>query len=1261
MAVNIGPRIGIDGEAEYRKQIQQIIQETKTLKSEYDKVTTATDENTSALKKNEEQHRILEEQIEKQKERVKLLADMVDKSTEKYGEADTKTLKWKEALNEATTELNRMETELRELPTSMQIVAEKMESIGSTISSAGDKLKSFGQAIAPISAAAGAGLGYAAKSFMNFEEGMSKVAAVSGATSKDMEKLTEKAKEMGETTAFSATESAEALYYMALAGWKTEDMLNGIAPVMNLAAAAGADLGTTSDIVTDALTAFGLKAEDAAHFADVLAAASSNSNTTVEMLGEAFKYCAPVAGSLGYSIDDVAAALGLMANSGIKADMAGTSLRNMLNRMAKPTKESAMAMERLGLSLADDTGRMYSLREIMDMMRQSFGEINMPVEEFNARLAELDRQLDAGETTEAKYTKEVEELTKQAYGAEGAEKARAAAMLGGTRAMSAMLAVANASNEDYAKLTGSIESCTGAAQDMADTMLDNTAGSITLAKSAMEGAAITAGETLAPYITKAANTVKDLSNKFNSLSTSEQENIVQMTALVAAGAPVLSGAGKLVSGTGDLISAGGKLIKTMEEFAPGSSIAVGALAAITTAAIVLQEHIDSIETTNLATGLSNALINPDGVPIADLFGNVTQKIMEMSQGFDTITQSSTQLTTAQENAANTAFEIDKIKTSLEEGVTTAEEAVPKLNELLATLAQEITKEMDAAGDVLLKTFGENGALTQAYEASGHGIENVTKRVAQASQDQKDEVERLQKVLETVQPMSDEWYQAYNDLIQISGGVDAVQASMDALEAYLAGNPIDWQKYMNKDGLNIGLFQDDFNKMITESAAFKDAFSESINAAVEAARQLGDKDLLQQIQNGIPDAMDTANGQIATYATQAVDAIQNDLIGGIDDVVKQAQEDWAKKGFLERLFLYDNNEASYIKKQLEKYQKDYIDPLSSEIETGMEQIGVKGAGWASDASKEIISSLFDVEHNYDATSGVDDVTTKLKTNWETVLNGASDAASKTAEERGKSIVDGFNKGVFDNTDSSKGVMETWMEKIKKAIHDSVMRFGSPSKTAIDFGKDTVDGFDEGITKNQALSQQSINGWMSLISATMTSGASKITGIFSGMGKDMGEIMNTAEDTVSTAISGIEKLFSGAKLELPHIKLPHFKISGEFSLNPPRVPSIDIEWYGKAMQGGMRLTDATIFGAAGGHFLGGGESGTEWVVGENSLMAMIKDSVASAVGYIPSGGNTVTIGETNIIINAAEGQDAREIADEVDQIITMRLQQAEEAWA
>lgn len=607
MAVNIGPRIGIDGEAEYRKQIQNIIQQTKTLKSEYDKVSASTDKDTNSLKKNAEQHKILSQQIEAQQQRVKQLSQMVQESSEKFGENDTRTLKWKEALNQADTELAQLETKLKELPSSLDIIGQKMDAVGSKIQSVGSGITNFGQAIAPVSAAAAAGLTMAGKSFMDFEQGMSKVAAISGATGEDLDMLTEKAKDMGASTKFSATESAEAFSYMAMAGWKTEQMLDGIAPVMNLAAASGEELGLTSDIVTDALTAFGLKAKNAGHFADILAAASSNSNTNVAMLGESFQYAASMAGSMGYSAEDTALALGLMANSGIKASMAGTSLRNIMQRMAKPTKESQAAMDRLGLTLSDGEGNMRSFRDIMDQMRSSFGNINMPIEDFNREVEELNQMLEDGDITEKKYSDALAELAKEAYGAEGAEKARAAAMLAGTRAMPALLSIVNSSSEDYNKLSAAIDNSSvqmakladgsivplnealtsgkeiieqynGTAEEMARIMEDNAAGSWTQAKSAMEGAAIEAGEVLAPYIIKAAEAVKDLANWFSSLDSATQETVVKTAALVAAAAPALMIGGKMTSGIGSLVSGGGQLMQMFGKLIPAAGGATSALA-----------------------------------------------------------------------------------------------------------------------------------------------------------------------------------------------------------------------------------------------------------------------------------------------------------------------------------------------------------------------------------------------------------------------------------------------------------------------------------------------------------------------------------------------------------------------------------------------------------------------------------------------------------------------------------------------------------
>ncbi len=331
-------------------------------------------------------------------------------------------------------------------------------------------------AAAGVTALAGAAI----KAGSDFEAGMSQVQAVTGTvadkdlpgiiqkanemglsfeegantTETAMNILSAKAKQMGASTKFSATESAEALNYMAMAGWKTEDMLDGIGGIMDLAAASGEDLASTSDIVTDALTAFGLEAGDATHFADILASASSNANTNVGMMGETFKYVAPLAGAMGYSAEDTAVAIGLMANASIKAGPAGTALRAILTRMAKPTKESAMAMDALGLSITDSSGKMKPLSEVITDMRAGF----------------------AGLTED--------------------EQASYAAMLGGQEAVSGLLAIVNASDKDFEKLSGAIADCNGSANEMAEIMQDNLQGQLIILQSGLEGLGVSMYETM---------------------------------------------------------------------------------------------------------------------------------------------------------------------------------------------------------------------------------------------------------------------------------------------------------------------------------------------------------------------------------------------------------------------------------------------------------------------------------------------------------------------------------------------------------------------------------------------------------------------------------------------------------------------------------------------------------------------------------------------------------------------------------------------
>lgn len=332
--------------------------------------------------------------------------------------------------------------------------------------------------LAGIATTLGAGATAAATVGSSFEAAMSKVSAISGASGKDLQSLTDKAKEMGAKTKFSASESAEALQYMAMAGWDTTSMLKGIDGIMSLAAADGLDLATTSDIVTDAITAFGLKASDSTHFADVLAKASSSANTNVSMLGESFKYVAPLAGAMHYSVEDVSVALGLMANASVKGSMAGTSLKTALSNLASPTDAMAEVMKKYKISMTDANGEALPLIDVIKELRTKFSGLS--------------------ET----------------------EQTAAASTLFGKEAMSGMLAIINASDKDFNSLVKNIDNADGSAQKMADTMQNNLQGQITILKSGLEGLGIEIYESMSEPLTDAA---KEAQNYVNRLTTAFTE------------------------------------------------------------------------------------------------------------------------------------------------------------------------------------------------------------------------------------------------------------------------------------------------------------------------------------------------------------------------------------------------------------------------------------------------------------------------------------------------------------------------------------------------------------------------------------------------------------------------------------------------------------------------------------------------------------------------------------------------------------------
>lgn len=359
---------------------------------------------------------------------------------EKFKRAAKDTIVKLRAKDEASPTVKKIKDELNKFKGKVYTATVNVkQNLSGAAGKAMDKVSGamFG-ATAQMAGMAGIGFGIvdAVKGYADFEEEMSAVKAISGATGDEFNQLKEKAIQMGADTKYSALESAQAFRYMGMAGWKTGEMIDGIAGIMNLAAASGEDLAMTADIVTDSLSAFGLQAKDSSMFADVLSAAATSSNTNVALMGQTFKYAAPVAGALGYSIQDVAIAVGLMANQGIKGSESGTALRSMMTRMVKPTKESAAAMQTLGLNIVDANGKMRPFRDIMKDIR----------------------------TGMSKLTPE--------------SKASVAAMLAGQEAMSGLLALVNSSDADFDKLAGAIDNSNGAAQNMANIRMDNLKGDL---------------------------------------------------------------------------------------------------------------------------------------------------------------------------------------------------------------------------------------------------------------------------------------------------------------------------------------------------------------------------------------------------------------------------------------------------------------------------------------------------------------------------------------------------------------------------------------------------------------------------------------------------------------------------------------------------------------------------------------------------------------------------------------------------------------
>ena len=443
----------------------------------------------------------------------------------------------------------------------MREISVEAKKTGKTLRNAGNTISSAGSALTKSVTAPIAGVGIVAvKTAADYESAMSNVQAITGATGDDFKKLTQLGKDLGASTAWSAQECAEAMQYTGMAGWTAQQNIDGLKGILDLASASGTELARTSDIMTDAISAFGYKASDSAKFADVMTKACTSANVSVDTLGESYKYCGAICGTMGYSIDEVTTSLAVMGNMGIKGSQAGTALKNAISNMAAPTKNMKAAMDDLGISIVNQDGSMKSWGDVIKNLQGSFKGLTQ------------DQQ--------AAYAKQ----------------------LFGKESMAGMLAIINTSTKDYNALADSIKNSGGAANDAAQTQLNNLNGQLTLLKSALEGAAITIGGKLLPYIKSAVSWVQKATDWFNGLSDAQVSMIMKFAGIVAAIGPVLMIIGKLVTtvsgaytmfskATAAIAKAGG-VIKLI---ASPAGIAIAVIAAVAAAAFLIIKNWDKIK------------------------------------------------------------------------------------------------------------------------------------------------------------------------------------------------------------------------------------------------------------------------------------------------------------------------------------------------------------------------------------------------------------------------------------------------------------------------------------------------------------------------------------------------------------------------------------------------------------------------------------------------------------------------------------------
>lgn len=749
-AYDIGPKIGIEGEKEFRNSIKAIDSELralgnelKTLSKEYDEndrsiegVTRKQNTLNQAIETSRKRIDLLTSQYNKQVQELKRLESALDTARRTNGENSDEALKAEQAYARQAKTVNDLGSRLEQARGQMLTFQSQLEALGNgairagdQLQTAGDKISGFGGKLSSLGNTLTMGvttpilaIGTAAVTMGNdFEAQMSRVQAIAGATADQMEGLNAQALQLGADTSFSASEVAQGMENLASAGFSVDEIMSAMPGMLDLAASSGADLATASEIAASSLRGFGLDASEASHVADVFATAAARTNAQTEDLGEAMKYIAPVANAMGQSLEETAAAVGIMSDAGIKGTQAGTSLRGALSRLAKPTAAMQTTMEDLGVSFYNAQGEMLPLNQIIEQLEGSF-----------------------------------EGLTQE-------QQNNALVTLFGQESLSGMLALIQRGPDELRSMTASFEDASGAAKEMADTMLDNTAGSIEEMMGSIETAGITIQKVLAPHIRDAAEAVTDLFNEFSDLDEEQQKNIVTWAGIAAAAGPAVkilgtatTGIGKLTKGVGTVVSDLGKLVQSGGKATDAMSAFGKILGTLGPKGLIIGGVVAGVAA--IGTAIVNTRDKIIDAQIDEAFGDIKLSAEEVEEVAERLTttewsvkinaavEAKEQVAALQSDLESTLAELNKTSWKVSVGLELSEDEksayLANLESFTQTASDYISEQGYSISLALEATFGEGdeygsslNAFTQDYLSQAQGeLERLGEYLAQKVND-----------------------------------------------------------------------------------------------------------------------------------------------------------------------------------------------------------------------------------------------------------------------------------------------------------------------------------------------------------------------------------------------------------------------------------------------------------------------------------------------------------------------------------------------